>query len=195
MEDMSDDEDNTTRDERMGDSIIRKIDGKVCSKKTKTTTVCLPGAKVEDVSKRVGKVLGPGKGGGGGGGWGRGGGVYPCTCRVERRRQGRDDGATGELSTVGKGAEGQGNRKIVLSAILPVVGGRTEYRNSRRMAINGQLQRMCDMKEVGFVDVWCRFVGREDLYLRGGLHLTNNDAAVLGDEFLKVMSDSTPFLG
>ena len=29
-----------------------------------------------------------------------GGGVYPGTCRDERRRQGRDDGATGELSTV-----------------------------------------------------------------------------------------------
>ena len=38
-------------------------DGTVCSKKTKTTTVCLPGARVEDVRKRVGKVLGPGKGG------------------------------------------------------------------------------------------------------------------------------------
>ena len=49
----------------------------------------------------------------------------------------------------------------MLSAILPVVAGRTEYRNSRRMAINSQLQRMCDMEEVGFVDVWCRFVERQ----------------------------------
>ena len=29
------------------------------------------------------------------------------------------------------------------------------------MAINSQLQRMCDMEEVGFVDVWCRFVERQ----------------------------------
>ena len=50
MEDTTDHEDDT-RDERifMGDSIIRKTDGTVCGKKTKTTTVCLPGARVEDV--------------------------------------------------------------------------------------------------------------------------------------------------
>ena len=101
-EDMSEDEDDTTRDQSifMVDSVIRKIDGAVCGKKTKTTTVCLPGARVEGVRKRVGKVLGPGKGR-----------VYPGTCRDERCRQGRDDGATGELSTVGKGAEGQENRE------------------------------------------------------------------------------------
>ena len=52
------------------------------------------------------------------------------------------------------------------------------------MAINSQ-----------FVDVWCRIVGRQDLYLRDGLHLTNYGAAVLGDELLKVMSGSTPLLG
>ena len=86
-------------------------------------------------------------------------------------------------------------KSIVLLAILPVVGGRTEYRKSRRMAINSQLQRMCEMEEVGFVDVWCRCVGTQDLYLRDGLHLTKYGAAVLCDEFLKVMSNSTPFLG
>ena len=35
----------------------------MCGKKTKTTTVCLPGAGVEDVRQRVGKVMGPVKGG------------------------------------------------------------------------------------------------------------------------------------
>ena len=71
MEDTTDHEDDT-RDERifMGDSIIRKTDGTVCGKKTKTTTVCLPGARVEDVRCWV-QV--------------RGGGVYPGTCRDERR--------------------------------------------------------------------------------------------------------------
>ena len=54
---------------------------------------------------------------------------------------------------------------------------------------------MYEMEEVRFVDVWCRFVGRQDLYLRDGLHLRNYGAAVIGDEFLKVMSDITPFLG
>ena len=44
----------------MGDSIVRKIDRTVCrGRKEKTTTVCLPGAKVDDVRKRVGQVMGP----------------------------------------------------------------------------------------------------------------------------------------
>ena len=63
------------------------------------------------------------------------------------------------------------------------------------MATNSQLQRTCEMEELGFVDVWCRFVERQDLYLRGRLHLTNYGAAVIGDELLKVMSDTTPVLG
>ena len=71
----------------MGDSIVRKIDKTVCrGRKEKTTTVCLPGARVDDVRKRVGQVMGPGIGGvdlcargdvGGGGEmgtWGGGGG-------------------------------------------------------------------------------------------------------------------------
>ena len=48
----------------MGDSTILKIDGTVCGKKTKTTTVCFPGARVQDVGKRVSKVMGPGRAGG-----------------------------------------------------------------------------------------------------------------------------------
>ena len=45
----------------MGDSIVRKIDRTVCrGRREKTTTVCLPGARVNDVRKRVGQVMGPG---------------------------------------------------------------------------------------------------------------------------------------
>ena len=48
----------------MGDSIVKKIDRTVCrGRKEKTTTVCLPGARVDDVRKRVGQVMGPGTGG------------------------------------------------------------------------------------------------------------------------------------
>ena len=51
-------------------------------------------------------------------------GVYPGTCRDERRRQGRDDGATEELSTVGKGAEGQESRED--RSVGNLVSGRRE---------------------------------------------------------------------
>ena len=55
---------------------MRKIDRTVCSgRKEKTTTVCLPSARVDDVRKRVGQVMGPETGGGGG----RWGGRFVCT--------------------------------------------------------------------------------------------------------------------
>ena len=43
----------------MGNSIVRKIDRTVCrGRKEKATTVCLPGARVDDIRKRVGQVMG-----------------------------------------------------------------------------------------------------------------------------------------
>ena len=44
--------------------------------------------------------------------------------------------------------------QIVLSGILPIMGGRgDEYRNCRRMAINTQVQKVCTEEGVGFIDV------------------------------------------
>ena len=52
--------------------------------------------------------------------------------------------------------------QIVLSGILPVMGGRgEEYRNGMRMAINTQVQKVCMEEGVGFVDMWLNFVGRD----------------------------------
>ena len=67
----------------------------MCGKKTKTTTVCLPGTGFEDVRRRV---MGGGGGGGGGGpgGGGEGGGGGYILIHVATK-----------LSTFGKGAEGQ----------------------------------------------------------------------------------------
>jgi len=64
-----------------------------------------------------------------------------------------------------------------------------------RRTVEGIFSRLFEVEKVGFVDVWCRFVGRQDLYLRDGLHLTSYGAEVFGEELLKVMSGSTPFLG
>ena len=48
----------------MGYSIVSKIVRAVCrGRKEKTTTVCLPGARVDDVRKRVGQIMGPSTGG------------------------------------------------------------------------------------------------------------------------------------
>ena len=44
--------------------------------------------------------------------------------------------------------------QIVLSGILPVMGGRSqENMNCRRMGINTQIQKVCMEEGVGFVDM------------------------------------------
>ena len=63
--------------------------------------------------------------------------------------------------------------QIILSGILPVFGNRIQgYRNSKRMAVNGMVKRLCKEEEVGYVDLWDSFVGKEDMYVRDGLHLS-----------------------
>ena len=52
---------------------------------------------------------------------------------------------------------------IVLSGILPIMGGRgEEYKNCRRMAINTQVHKVCTEEGVGFVDMWLNVVERYD---------------------------------
>ena len=71
-------------------------------------------------------------------------------------------------------------RQVILSGILPVFGNRIDgYRNSKRMAINGMMKRLCKEGDVGYVDLWDSFVGKEDMYVRDGLHLSGTGAAVL----------------
>ena len=74
-------------------------------------------------------------------------------------------------------------KQIILSEILPVMGSRGQgYRNCRRMAINTLFQQLRGEDEVGFVDLWGCFVGRADIYMRDGLHLSGKGAAVFADE-------------
>ena len=57
-----------------------------------------------------------------------------------------------------------------LIGILPVFGNRIQgYWNSKRMAVNGMAKRHCKEEDVGYVDMWDSFVGKEELYLRDGL--------------------------
>ena len=61
------------------------------------------------------------------------------------------------------------------------MGGRgATYINCKRMAINALVEQMCEEEEeegVGFKDLWGYFVGKEDMYVRDGLHLNGNGAA------------------
>ena len=39
-------------------------------------------------------------------------------------------------------------------------------------------RRLCKEEDVGYVDLWDSFVGKEEMYLRDGLHLSGKGAAV-----------------
>ena len=43
------------------------------------------------------------------------------------------------------------------------------------------VQQLCKEEEVVFVDLWGSFVGKEEMYLRDGLHLRGKGAAVLAE--------------
>ena len=40
------------------------------------------------------------------------------------------------------------------------------------------MKQLCREEEVGVVDLWDSFVGKEEMYLRDGLHLIGNGAVV-----------------
>ena len=55
------------------------------------------------------------------------------------------------------------------------------YRHSKRMAVNGMVERFCKEEDVGYVDLWDTFVGKEDMYVRDRLHLSGKGAAVFAE--------------
>ena len=163
----------------MGDSIIRKVDKIV--NRGDDITVCLPGAKVEDIAEKAGQVMGGSTGGAVL--------VHVGTNNAEKEGTSAIIGKYRKLiKTLKEARVGQ----IVLSGILPIMGGRgEEYGNCRRMAINTQVQKVCMEEGVGFVDMWLNFVGRDNFFKRDGLHLTRKGAAVLWCEFVKVINEGT----
>ena len=72
------------------------------------------------------------------------------------------------------------------------MGGRGAiYRNCKRKAINTLSEQMCEEEGVGFVDLWGYFVGKEDMYVRDGLHLSGKGAAVFSENLLRSTNSGT----
>ena len=137
--------------------------------------------KIEDVVEKAGQVMGGGT---------RGGILaHMGTNNVEKEGT---SAIVGKYRRLAKTLKEARTGQIVLLGILPVMGGRgEEYRNCRRMAINTQVQKVCIEEGVGFVDMWLKFVGIDDFFMRDGLHLTGKGAAVLGCEFVRVVDEGT----
>ena len=144
----------------IGYSILRKTDRTLS--KGEDVVVCLPGARIEHVTERLVNVLGQGQ-------WGSIL-VHVGTNNADR------DGTTRIVKRYRELVETLKKTRveqIILSGILPVMRGRgAPYGNCKRMAINALLEQMCEEEGVGFVDLWGYFVGKEDMYMRDGLHLS-----------------------
>ena len=134
--------------------------------------VCLPGAKIEAITERVKNIVGSGKGGSVL--------VHVGTNNVER------EGTTAivrKYRQLVRTLKQTRVEQVILSGILPVMGRRGhKYRNCRGMAINMLVQKLCREEEVGFVDLCGSFVGRADMYMKDGLHLSGKGAAVFADK-------------
>ena len=151
----------------MGDSIVRKTDTRL--NKGKDVVVCLQGARIEHVTERVEKIMGRGKGG---------------TILVHVGTNYADkEGTTAIVEKYRKLLKKTKQARmghIIISGILPVFGNRIQgYRNSKRMAVNGMVERLCKEEDVGYVDLWDSFVGKEDMYARDGLNQSGK-----GQQFL-----------
>ena len=154
----------------VGDSIVRKTERVL--NKGDDVVVCLPGAKIEAITERVKNIVGSGKGGSVL--------VHVGTNNVER------EGTTAivrKYRQLVRTLKQTRVEQVILSGILPVMGRRGhKYRNCRGMAINMLVQKLCMEEEVGFVDLWGSFVGRADMYMKDGLHLSGKGAAVFADK-------------
>ena len=159
--------DGTKRNSRIyvGDSIVRKTDTRLS--RGEDVVVCLPGARIEHVTERVEQIMGRGYGG---------------SILVHVGTNNKDNEGTTAMvekyrNLLKKTKQARAGQ-IILSGILTVFGNRIQgYRNSKRMAVNMMLKRLCKDEEVGYVDLWDSFVGKEDMYVRDGLHLSGKGAA------------------
>ena len=153
----------------VGDSIVRKTDAIL--NKGEDVVECLPGARIEHVTERVEKVMGRGKGG---------------TILVHvGTNNANKEGTTAIVDKCRKLLKKTKEAKvgqIILSGILPVFGSSIDgYRNSKLMAINGMMKRLCKEEDVGYVDLCDSFVGIEEMYARDGLHLSGKGAAAFAE--------------
>ena len=153
------------------DSIVRKTDRVL--NKGDVVVVCLPGAKIEAITESVKNIVGSGNGGS----------VLVHVGTNDVEREGTTAIVKKYRQLVVRTLKQTRVEQVILSGILPVMGRRGhKYRNCRGMAINMLVQKLCREEEVGFVDLWGSFVGRADMYMKDGLHLSGKGAAVFADK-------------
>ena len=147
----------------VGVSIVRKTNRVL--NKGNDVVVCLPGAKIEAITERVDNIVGLGKGGSVL--------VYIGTNNVQR------EGTTAivrKYRNLVRTLKQTWVEQVILAGVIGRRGHR--YRNCQGMAINMLVEKLCREEEVGFVHLWGGFVGRVDMYMKDGLHLSGRGSSI-----------------
>ena len=148
----------------IGDSIVRYVDREFSRvDKTKRTRVCLPGARVEDISHRVNRIVEDEE-------------VVVVEIGTNNLRSDCQDVLRSRFRELISKLQST-RAKVAICGILPRFDGRVSDRTIG--GLNKWLELECEEQGVQFVDVSC-FWGRRDYFARDGLHLRGVGASVLG---------------
>ena len=55
------------------------------------------------------------------------------------------------------------------------------------MATNRLVQQLYEEEQIGFVDLWDGFVGKEEIYMWDGMHLNEKGVVVLADGLIRAV--------
>ena len=163
----------------IGDSIVRGSDRRFCGRQKDTRmVVCLPGARVRDVSDRVQDILE----------WE--GDQPEVVVHVGTNNIGRnsEEVLKREYRELGRKLRSR-TTKVVISGLLPVPRD-SEYRNRMRWRINVWLRDWSRGQGFRFLDHWDLFWARYDLYKKDGLHLNPRGTNILAGRFARTTGES-----
>ncbi|KAJ8017488.1 hypothetical protein HOLleu_45068 [Holothuria leucospilota] len=149
----------------VGDSITRYTDREFCKRDRRNRVrICLPGARIEDISARVSKIVGD---------------EEVVAVQVGTNNLSRDN----QISLRSKYKElicrlKSTRTKGVVCSILSRLDRKVSW--GKILGFNKWLKNECALEGFLFVDTWAGFVNRRDLFAKDGLHLSGIGANELG---------------
>ena len=157
----------------IGDSQVRGQDRHFAAiPQSKRSVRCLPGKGVEAIRKEVEKVRLATK-------------ESVLVAQVsgndlflKKGKVGNTEPIIGETLSLADDLKLKSDRALMLG-ILPRKFA-SGLATSKCIGINQRLERLCAFRGVQFIDPFPWFFGRDDLYLRDGVHLSQKGKAVLG---------------
>ena len=154
----------------IGDSLTRYLDRTFCEKeRKKRVRVCFPGAGVNDVAERYERLV-------------KGAArdsvvvLHVGTNDVDRVRS--EELVARFRSMLEKVRES--GRRCVVSGILPRCQVGSGW-HSRAIGVNERVRKMCEKMGMFFMDEWCEFYGRKDLFAMDGVHLSRKGVKMMSE--------------